>query len=163
MLYDQTHNPCMSSYEMKKPYTQCSVPRNQNIDCGCCPLSWLLATDEHTLLSTAKHPSFCNDQTLLKLLYMTAHLLTVSNTAINHIIICGPLSRWTDTRFLLFVKKILRVDIVSGVSTSKTRLLISITRSSLIFSNQIMSLVSIPTRINGSLWWVSHFLFFIDL
>lgn len=35
---------------------------------------------------TAKYHNFCNDQTLLKLLYIAAHFLTVSNTAINPII-----------------------------------------------------------------------------
>ena len=35
---------------------------------------------------TAKYQNFCNDQTLMKLLYIAAHFLTVSNTAINPII-----------------------------------------------------------------------------
>jgi phage shock protein PspC (stress-responsive transcriptional regulator) len=35
---------------------------------------------------TAKYEEFCNDPTLLKLLYIAAHFLTVSNTAINPII-----------------------------------------------------------------------------
>ena len=35
---------------------------------------------------TVKYPGLCNNQTLMKLLYITAHFLTVSNTAINPII-----------------------------------------------------------------------------